>query len=151
MPRECSLEEMKATAIKMSSYYRQGFGTHVSGILNKMERYAVEGDEALLKKAREYYNEIWEFYRSIPFEALQHEEDFYPLFIVRGLLPELKKKMELLSEGKGDALDDLFRCCKTIVNAGAVYYENLIELLDKIRSNPGSGDFRVEVNYLCRK
>ena len=147
MPPKEELERMKDNALEMSSYYYKGFGNTFHGIIANAELSLTEPDRKdLSENAYAWLNEIEQFYEKIPFEKLHGREEFYPLFVVKRLLPKFKETMDrVFVEKDKDALLDLQTDSWTIVNVGRLYWDSFQMALKYIRSDPEAKNFRVKI------
>ena len=89
---------------------------------------------------------IEDFYATIPFDQLHGREEFYPLFIVKRLLPRFRTAMDgVFKDINANALGDLKTEGDAIINVGTLYSESLRKLLREIRVFPEARDFRVAI------
>jgi hypothetical protein len=147
MSLDSSLERMKEEALEMGRYYYKGFGNNFNGILVNAELYLMTEDrQDLVENSYKLIGEIETHYDGIPFGELQGREDFYPLFVIRRLLPKFRTTMdEVFQEKIKGALRNLGIDARSIVNVGRLYGDSFQKLLEKIRSHPESSDFRVRI------
>ena len=147
-PPNAKLAELQERAKEMARYYYAGFSNTLTVILvgggmflEHPERTDfVEDSYLLLKK-------IEEFYAQIPFDALHRREEFYPLFVIRRLLPNFRKTMDAVVKKQNKvALEDLGIYAKTIANVGGLYGDSLMQLLKTIRQFPEAKDFTVAIS-----
>jgi hypothetical protein len=141
------LLKMKDLALEMGSYYYKGFGNTINGILANAEIYLKEPNrKELAENAYGWLREIEEHYETIPFENLHGREEFYPLFVVKRLLPKLKDRMNrIFIDRDKDSLRNLDTDAKSIVNVGRLYGYSFLATLEQIRENPEAKDFRVKI------
>ena len=148
MSLDSSLERMKEEALEMGGYYYKGFGNLFDGILANAEIYLIDGhdEKETADDAYKWIEEIEKHYDGIPFDELHGREIFYPLFVIKRLLPKFRATMdEVFQEKRDGALRDLDTDARSIVNVGRLYWDSFQELLKEIRSHPESSDFRVKI------
>jgi hypothetical protein len=147
MTIEDRLEKMKGDALEMAKYYYKGFGNTIQSILANAENHLLrEGDYRDFDSAYRWFKEIKDFYSQIPFEGLNGKEEYYPLFVVNRLLPNLREKMDLVFvKNQKDELRNLQTVARTIVEVGRLYFDSLRGLLREIRSYPEARDFRIKI------
>jgi hypothetical protein len=126
MPPKEELEKMKNNTLEMGRYYYKGFGNTFQGIIANAELFLMEPDRKdLPENAYTWLNEIEQLYEKIPLEELHGREEFYPLFIVKRLLPKFKETMNrVFVEKDKDAIRDLLTDSGTIVNVGRLYWDS---------------------------
>jgi len=146
-PLQVQVNRMKETVREMAGYYYKGFGALVSGILANGELFLGEQERNdLLEKSYDWFSRVENFYSKIPFGLLQGREEFYPLFVVRDLLPKFRDSMdEIFKEKRKDVLRNFERIAQTIVDIGTLYRNKLEQLLEKIRLFPEEKDFKVAI------
>ena len=149
MPIDDIIEGMKAEAEEMARYYCDSF---ISGFQTIFcVAYAqLEGQQDIechVNNAYGVIEAIEEQYTIIPFEQLHGREEFYPLFVVKRLLPKVRREMDcLFKEHKGkDAHDALVRAATDVCEVGQLYGALFETLLKKIWSLPEGQDFRIRV------
>lgn len=150
---EETLEELKDKAREMDRYYLKGIGNTFTGILYSAELYVISENEEEKEKASKDFKtrlgKIEGFCKTIPFEDLHGEEEYYPLFVINQMLPRLKESLndflerdrEYVLEKRGGFFE------KKIITAaelGALYHDNIKEVFEQIRSRPGGEDFEME-------
>src|SRR3989338_4397548 len=86
--------EMQNKADEIGKYYYKGFGSLINGVLGDIELYLIDNKTGLMERSCKWLNQIENFYKAIPFEKLKNREEFYPLFVVKRLLPIFKHQME---------------------------------------------------------
>jgi len=150
MPLETYLsdiQEKKELAQQMARWYYKGFGSSMEGILCNMEGY-VQNPEMLNYSEIVYrlLNRVGEFYSKIPFGDFHGKEQFYPLFIVKSLLPFLHHSLDTTFN---ERTEENFRVLdvriQAIVEVGRLYDESLRSVLKEIRLLPEGKDFQVQV------
>ena len=146
MPLESSLEDMKILALEMGSYYYKGLGTTLDGILSNVELYRLRRRDDLKPPTYKWLKEIEDLYSGIPFDKLNGRQEFYPLFIVKRLLPKLKENLDIAFSDPSKSHElVVVSSVTTIADIGRLYDDTFKELLDKIRLVPEEKDFRVSL------
>ena len=138
--------ELRQKAKEMARYYCKGLGNTLvtiagfgADVLKNPENVPV--DELYL-----YFDKIMRFYDNIPFDALQDNEAYAPLFVVRELLPFFKEAMDVVYLQKNErGLKNLTHYDRVIREVGDVYRRNLRALLIEIKKFPEAQDFEVEL------
>jgi hypothetical protein len=151
MVGEQIVKQMKARAELMGKYYLRGFGNLLAGATadacNYLD-YPNVRDESK-NHALSCYSIINDFYQKIPFNELEGNEDFSPLFSTRELLPEYKKQLDAIFQNPTkQALDELsiiHRKIMDIVEVKNSYRWRFWGLTKQIRTIPGNEDFYVKV------
>ncbi len=141
------LEEMQEKAQQIARYYYKGFGATMDGILSNAEAFLKTPERTdYSEKAYKWAKEIEDFYSKIPFGSLQGKEEFYPLFIVKMLLPQLKEGMDkVFKEQDEGSLRRLEIGIQTVVTVGGLYWNSLIEVLKDIREFPDGRNFGLAI------
>lgn len=139
--------QMKEKALQMGSYYYKGLGNALSNLVIEADLYLMNPDETEnVESAYACLQRFEDFYSQIPFEELHGREEFYPLFIVRRFLPRLKNEMdELFKEQVKTNSRDLFDFVNSIINVGRLYWGELEDLVNEVRTLPEGKGFKVEV------
>ena len=153
-PLEVQVNRMKETAMEMAKYYFKGFGAALSGILGNASFY-IEAPEKNAAKLAEAYNiltAVEEFYKEIKFQELQGREEYYPIFVVRSMLPKFRESLDRVRDLKSkDALTEFEHWAKALAFVGSIYGETFDSLLDKIRAQPGNAEYTVLVKFQSKK
>jgi hypothetical protein len=147
MSLDGNIESLEREALEMGRYYYKGFGNLISAILGNAEIYSNKPDnQDLVPKFYHWLGMIETFYDQIPIADLHGRERYYPLFIVRQLLPKLHRSLDALYKGEDDeAIEAVNMEANTIVEVGNLYDESLRQLLKDIRSHADSCDFKITV------
>lgn len=148
MTIENKVDELERRIEKLKQYYHKGFVNILAGIMGNAENYInyPEEREKPKKEMLSLYSEIEEFYQNIPFDGLNSNEDFAPLFVVRKLLPKFKTSLDkLLEQTEREVLEDLFILSKAMTNVGEVYRGNILGLIDEVRKVSGNEDYNVRI------
>lgn len=121
-----------------------GFGNTFQGILAGAENYLDEPLEEFSENANKWLKRIEDFYETIPFDDLHGKEEYYPLFVVKRLLPKIRENLdEVFDEKKKGSLRNLVVKTGSVVEIGRLYSDSFLGLLRDIRSNPEEKDFYV--------
>jgi hypothetical protein len=141
------IKEMQENAIEMGAYYYKGFGNTIQGILANAELYLMEErKEKLVRSSYEWFNEIEELYKKIPFENLHGRAEYYPLFVVNRMIPKFREAMDqVFQNNQKDHLRNLETEARTIVEVGRLYWDSFMSLCRQIRCFPEAKDFRVKI------
>ena len=146
-----SLLELKTKAEKMARYGNLGLADSLQLIILAADRYSREdtqGKQLFGKKLKEdvyrNFQNIRDFYAEIPFDNLQ-EIEFYPLFVIMKLLPELNKSLNNVFEGKIGYGHDVGNIATALAQVQGLYLRNLMQLIGQIRSLPEGKNFQLEI------
>ena len=142
------IEELKKKARQMAEYYAWGFGNSFQTILWKAELYISEGNEDVIQGAYERFGRVTNLYEKIPFDALQGQEQFCPLFMIRHLLPKFKEHMDSVFHGKTQNLDEFTLLLQEIMDIGQYYFADLSETVEKIQLSGASDGFEIPVFHI---
>ncbi len=147
MTLENNVLEMENKVNEMGGYYLKGMGAIVDGIISNAELLLMrEKDEKLSENAYKWLKEIKDCYGKIPFDSLYGKEEFYPLFVVKRLLPKFERSMDIIFKDKDKTgLNNLIRYSRSIIDVGNLYWEDMINLLKEIRKYPEAKDFRLKI------
>jgi hypothetical protein len=146
MSLESSLESQKALALEIGKHYYKGFGNRLEGIMIFGEEHLLGFRYKSIKNAYETLHDLEKFYSGIPFESLHGKEVFYPLFVVKRLLPLLRQDMDAhFSAPTKNSLENLQKTVVSIADVGRLYFDSLMQTLDEIRSHPEAAEFRVKL------
>ena len=149
-PLEVLLNQMQETASEMARYFRRGFGSAVTNILattsNREEGIATEED---VRIAYAMLENIEQLYATIPFTRLESQPNFYPIFVIRDLLPKLKQSMDnyFVKQSEISAYM-ILAYCHAIARTGEVYADNFRDLLEKIKAQEQINWFKLTVTHL---
>ncbi len=145
-------EELEARVNKIAGYYLQGFVATVGGIHGWVGYFVRSNDATSLSKAMECYEKIEGYYKQIPFEDLQCDEDLAPLFVIRRMLPRLKKQLEDITKyieqdlGHAKTLADAAqRSCTGMAMVAETYRDGLNDALEELRKQPGYENYCAQV------
>ncbi len=141
------LTQMKEKAIEMSKYYYKGFGATIDGILNNAQLYLRHPErEILIDNSYKWLQELENVYAKISFDNLHGKEEFYPLFIIKRLLPQFRESMdEIFKFSNNGWFRNFGTDGKTIVNVGRLYEDSFLKLLEEIRTHPEAHNFRIKI------
>jgi len=140
------LAELERKALEMAKYYYKGFGNSFTAIMGLAYAYLEHERKESLNDSYDTFKKIEDFYAAIPFDNLHGKEEFYPLFVVKRLLPKFRERMDkVFKENKKNELRNLQYDGSSIVKVGILYGESLLQLLDEIRLFPEGKDFRVAI------
>ncbi len=143
------LTQMKERAAEMGRYYYDRLGITIHEILCNAEIYTSNTKRSdLVDDAYSWLRAIEDFYAKIPFDTLHGKEEFYPLFIIKKLLPKLKGSMDdVFQHSYANGFRNLETHAITIVEVGRIYDDKLQNILRKIKikEHPDTSDFRVEI------
>ena len=144
---EARAAELQNKAQEMAKYYYKGFGDSISGIASNPQTYLKHPERTYYSEdAYQWIKQIEDFYAKIPFNTLHGKEEFYPFFIMKELLPEVRKKMdEVFKEKNNGSCRTLEIFTKTITTVGGVYRKNLKKLFDEIRTISGEDNFCITI------
>ena len=142
-----SLEEQKSLALEIGKYYYKGFGATLDGLIANAELFVLRPERNDLKDmSYEWLGKFDSFYSKIPFDSLQGKEEFYPLFIMKRLLPILRNKVdEHYAAPSQKGIDKMLEAARAITYVGLLYDETFHKILDEIRTSPEEKDFRVRL------
>jgi hypothetical protein len=137
----------KREALEVGKYYYKGFSNMLQTIISKADNHIINpGNDKYMIDSYAIYAGIQRHYNKIPFEELSGKERFYPLFIVRDLLPIFHGKMdEVFKLNKEKSIEDLERNSIAIAAVGTLYYETLKKVVANARSHPGLENFTLEL------
>ena len=147
MALENELLEMQDKARQMARYYFKGFGSIIEGILSNAEADIVYTErENYSTNSYELLKKIEDFYLRIPFGDFHSKEEFYPLFVVKRLLPELRQALDcVVRERTEEELRILDTLAKSIVVVGRLYDDSFRELVSQIRMYSDGKDFHIQL------
>ena len=146
MAVDISLYEMEQEARHIAGYYYKGFGSTIDMVINDALAYYRYPKAEYAYRVSKYLSRIEDFYSSIPFEELEGEVIFQPLFEVKDLLPDFRRAVNLhFMDPTKVSLEEVEVLGKKIVEKGRPYWESLVGLLEKIRIHPNSDSFIIEM------
>jgi len=141
------VEKLKARIELMRKCYFKGFGNLVYAVVDNCDNYLHQGREEDSKRlVLQELDFVEEHYKTIPFEQLDSNSDFAPLFVVRDLLPPFgQNARRFLDSPEEQALKDLHFRMNAIGSVGELYRENFRRRLGELRQIKGFEDFRVSL------
>ena len=151
MKLEQKIEELKDRVDLMSQCYLKGFGNKlvsIAGYANFYVDFPEKRDETKLYmlEALETLEKVEESYKSVPFDRLDSNSDFAPLFIVKDLLPQFSEKIrKVVDEPSEGIMDEICELQKVMWYVGEMYRENLKKRLNELKQLPGCEDFKFTV------
>ena len=139
------VEKLKVRIELMKKCYFKGFGNLVYAVIVNCDNYLHEGREEESKRLVLQELDLVEgHYKTIPFEQLDSNSDFAPLFVVRDLLPPFGQNTRtFLDSPKEQALKELHSQMNVIGSVGELYCHNFQKRLGELRQIPGYEKFRV--------
>ena len=121
-------EELLQKIDLMKRCYFKGFGNGITIIRCKCEYYLEHPNSGTKDTALEILSRLENNYKSIPFDMLESDEDFNPLFIVRDVLPVFSEKVREFFKNPGNELYEIiFDHGVTIHEDGILYKKTLCE------------------------
>jgi hypothetical protein len=136
----------KLVVLDLARFYFKGFGNCLAGVLGNAEYYCRYNKEAAcIEKSLKLIDMFDEFYAKIPFEQLEKNSDYAPLFVVRDLLPKVRVSLNGLVQNKEHSFDDLKSLVNAVHEVGMIYRKKFDTLRFEIRSFPGEENFRIHV------
>lgn len=148
MDNEQKAEELIAEIEKMKKCYYKGFGNTICGIYFDAESYVKRPKrrEKIKPHMLEMLEEIENFYDSIPFDELDSNSDFAPLFVTRELLPEYSRKVrELVDKPTENLADYIGKRRTTIWEIGEIYRSNFNRKIKELREIPGYENYEIRI------
>jgi len=138
MSLDSNVMEMQEKALKIAKYYMKGFGNTFFEIVNWSYHYKIRPErKECVEEAYACLKEVESFYEKIPFEELQNEREFCPLFCVRQMLPRFREKMEKrFQECNDTTYKDFGDEAVAIIRVASAYDNTLRKLLKKNQKIP---------------
>lgn len=130
----------------MKTCYMKGFGNIIVGIKINSYSYLKDRDEADKNLVLEELEMVEKHYATIPFDELDSNEDFAPLFVVRELLKLYSMRVrKLLEEPEEDKFGEIKSIQTAIGYTGEVYRGNFNRRLNELRIIPGYETFQLDI------
>ncbi|NTV23565.1 MAG: hypothetical protein HGA85_04280 [Nanoarchaeota archaeon] len=146
MQQPADIQGLEALAQEMGSYYIDGFGHTIWSISSTLSIYLLEGQPERSEYALDELKALEERYSRIQFQELHGREDFYPLFIVRKLLPEYRRQVErVVSTRLQSDFDEMQSMVVTMLDVGALYFKSFRNLMETIHAHPEHRGYYVTV------
>jgi hypothetical protein len=140
------IEEMINEAEEMGKYYFKQFGNSLAAVVSIIGIYSKKNKKEYYDSANEFFGELEDAYKTIPFEKLQGRENYYPLFVVDTLLKKYRKMMDEFFEEPGeDEERRLYSLSCAISELGTLYRNCFMSLLKEIQSTPEGKDFKIKL------
>ena len=153
MTLEEQVEKLKEKIELMKRCYYKGFLNTLCAISASAEMYVSCPEERRKHHILEMLEDIEKFYESMPFDQLDSNSDFAPLFAVRDLLPEYAENVRrLIDEPRKELKAGMMSTAIEIGKAGEVYRTNFKRTINELKQIPGYEDFHVVLtDYKGRK
>lgn len=146
MPLEATLEELKEDALALGRFYSKDFGALLCSIHYTAQVYLHEPTPERRQKMENGLEIINEFYGTIPFDDLLGDARYSPLFVVKQLLPKVKRKMSLFFDNPAEeTCQELFLLCNVVHEVGYLYRKSFHDAIEKVRARPEGSDFIIKL------
>ena len=130
----------------MKKLYFKGFGSLICAIFGKGEIYLRGKDGVWKDSALEILTKIEEHYQQIPFDILDSNSDFAPLFVVRDLLKDYGGLMrEFFENPTEEKLERISSLRTSIGHVEGIYRKNFEQKLKELRSLPEYENHYLEI------
>ena len=146
MKLEDQVEKLKEKIELMKRCYYKGFLNTLCAISASAEMYVSRPEDRERRKHHilEMLEETEKFYESMPFDQLDSNSDFAPLFAVRGLLPGYAENVRrLIDEPRKELEAGMKSTAIEISKSGEVYRANFRRTINKLKQIPGYEDFHI--------
>ncbi len=155
MKLEEQVEKLKEKIELMKRCYYKGFSNTICGISASAYAYVSypEERERIKPHILGMLEDIEKFYESVPFDQLDSNSDFAPLFVVRDLFPGYAENVRRLIDEPTKKLEEGISSTRTtICEVSEVYRANFKRRINELKQIPGHEDFHVIlIDYKGRK
>ena len=144
------ISELCGLANDLGRYYVKGMGARLQDILSSADNFIDYGDDTEEDAAVVYgtLERIERFYGNINFDILPKRQEFFPLHAVRHLLLGFREELDSIFRHNAQSSDSLDNYISTIMFFGNMYRDHIESVIERIRSFPQGGNFKLKARNL---